>query len=143
MIWLAFSIVSLLYLPLNLASPTTGLAKRATCVPKSAQNAGTDDVPAITAAFVSCGAGGTIQIPAGVEFTIRSVLDFSACKGCQFQIEGTMKVSDDLTYWEGRTAIFYTSGVTGMTMTWVSPSQCVKRNLILKILLDLLPALVW
>lgn len=92
------------------------IGKRATCVVKGAQNAGTDDVPAISAALTSCGNGGIIQISAGVTYAIRSVLDFSACKSCDFQIEGTMKVSDDLDYWEGLRAIFYVNGVTGLTM---------------------------
>ncbi|KAF8323908.1 putative extracellular exo-polygalacturonase [Clavulina sp. PMI_390] len=103
-------------------------AKRATCVVTGAQNAGTDDVPAITAALASCGNGGIIQISAGVTYAIRSVLDFSSCKSCDFQIEGTMKVSDDLTYWEGRRAIFYVNGVTGMTMRSVTGTGVVDGN---------------
>lgn len=31
-----------------------------------------------------------------------------------------MKVSNDLDYWEGRTAIFYVNGVTGMKMQYVA-----------------------
>lgn len=60
------------------------LSKRATCVPKSAGNAGTDDVPAIEAAIASCGDGGIIQIPAGKTYMIRSVLDFAGCSNCDF-----------------------------------------------------------
>lgn len=100
------------------ASPTHGFTKRATCVVKGAGDAGTDDVPAIHTALASCGSGGIIQLSAGVTYAIRSVLDFSACKSCQFQIEGTMKLSDDLAFWEGKTAALYVSGVTGMTMRY-------------------------
>lgn len=110
---LAFYIAA--FSSLALGSPTS-VAKRATCVVTGAQDEGIDDVPAITAALASCGNGGIIQIPAGITFAIRSVLDFSACKNCDFQVEGTMKASDDLTYWQGRAGIFYVNGVTGMKM---------------------------
>jgi polygalacturonase len=66
------------------ATPTTvNVAKRATCTPVSAGDAGTDDVPAIEAAFKSCGNGGIIVIPAGKTYAIRSTLDFTGCE-CLF-----------------------------------------------------------
>ena len=73
-------------------------AKRATCTPASGGDASIDDVPAIKAAISSCGTGGTIVIPAGYTYMIRSVLDFTGCTSCDFQIKGTLKVSDDLSY---------------------------------------------
>ena len=70
-----------------------------TCTPSSAGNSSIDDVPAISKALSTCGNGGTIIIPAGETFMIRSPLGFQNCSGCNFQIEGTLKVSDDLHYW--------------------------------------------
>lgn len=37
-------------------------------------------------------------------FMIRSPLDFSNCSACDFQLEGTLKLSDDLDYWERKIA---------------------------------------
>lgn len=92
------------------------VAKRATCTPASAGNSGTDDVPAIEAAFKSCGNGGIIIIPAGKTYAIRSTVDFTGCVNCDFQIEGTLKMSEDLTFWNGKQATFLISGITGLKM---------------------------
>ena len=103
-------------------------AKRATCTPASGGDASIDDVPAIKAAISSCGTGGTIVIPAGYTYTIRSVLDFTGCTSCDFQIEGTLKVSDDLSYWEGRTAIIYMSGIKGARIRSVTGTGVIDGN---------------
>ncbi|KFZ06538.1 hypothetical protein V501_07326 [Pseudogymnoascus sp. VKM F-4519 (FW-2642)] len=92
------------------------LAKRATCTPVSAGNSGIDDSPAIRDAISSCGAGGTIVIPQGVTYAIRSSVDFKGCTGCIFNIEGTLKASDDLDYWYYHSEIFLMSGVKGATV---------------------------
>ena len=86
-----------------------------TCTPSSAGDPSVDDVPAINAALATCGDGGTIIIPAGQTFMIRSPLNFRDCNGCDFQIEGTLKVSDDLAYWEGRTGFFMVQNATKAT----------------------------
>lgn len=104
------------------------LSKRATCVPTSAGNAGTDDVPAIEAATSSCGNGGIIQIPAGKTYMIRSVLDLAGCSNCDFQIEGTLKVSDDTTFWNGKSAIISVSGITGAKIRSVTGSGLIDGN---------------
>lgn len=93
----------------------SALKKRTTCTPSSAGSSSIDDVPAINNALSMCGNGGTIIISAGQTFMIRSPLDFRNCKGCNFQIEGTLKVSDDLGYWEGKTAFFLMPNVNGAT----------------------------
>ncbi|KAJ8070145.1 hypothetical protein OCU04_000537 [Sclerotinia nivalis] len=104
------------------------LAKRATCTPASAANAGIDDVPAITAAIKSCGKGGVIQIPAGVQYAINSVLDFTGCAGCTFNIEGTLKVSEDLDFWEGKRAIFYMNAINTATIQSVTGTGVIDGN---------------
>ena len=40
----------------------------------------------------------------------------AGCTGCTLQIEGTLKVSDDTDYWEGRKSIFGVNGITGLTI---------------------------
>ncbi|KAK7048663.1 extracellular exo-polygalacturonase [Favolaschia claudopus] len=112
------------------ASPPTpvSVAKRAVCTPASAGNAGTDDVPAIQAAFKSCGNGGTIVIPAGKTYAIRSTLSFAGCVNCDFQVEGTLKMSEDLTFWNGKQAVILISGVTGARMRSVTGTGLVDGN---------------
>lgn len=109
-IWLALLVSN------ALAGQTFALPKRSTCTPASAGNSSIDDVPAISKALSACGDGGVIIIPPGKIFMIRSPLDFSDCKGCEFQIEGTLKVSDDIEYWGSRTACFTLENVDGITI---------------------------
>lgn len=110
------------------ARSVDGLNKRATCIPASAGNAGTDDVPAIEASIKSCGSGGIIQIPAGKTYMIRSTLDFSGCANCDFQIEGTLKASDDTSYWNGKTAIIQISGVASAKIRSVTGTGLIDGN---------------
>jgi galacturan 1,4-alpha-galacturonidase len=102
--------------------------KRATCTPISAGSANTDDVPAIEAAFKSCGAGSTIVIPAGKTYMIRSTLDFTGCSNCDFQVEGTLKASDDTTFWNGVGAIISVSGITGARIRSVTGAGVIDGN---------------
>ena len=95
------------------------------CIPISARNSSVDDVPAISEALAQCGNGGTIIIPAREIFTIRSPLDFGRCQSCHFQIEGTLKVSDDLTYWEGKTAFFLLTNISGATFESLTGSGLI------------------
>jgi galacturan 1,4-alpha-galacturonidase len=92
----------------------SSLQEQKTCKPVSARNSSVNDVPAIREALSTCGNGGTIIISAGETFMIRSPLVFSNCTACDFQIEGTLKVSEDLHYWEHKT-IFVISNVSGAT----------------------------
>ena len=102
--------------------------KRSVCTPTSARDAGIDDVPAIESAISSCGKGGIIAIPAGETYAIRTTLSFAGCVHCDFQIEGTLKASDDLTYWEGKRAIFLMSGITTATVRSVTGTGLVDGN---------------
>lgn len=103
------------------------LARRATCTVTGAQNAGTDDVPAIEAAIASCSTG-TVILSAGITYAIRSTLDLSGCSGCTIAIEGTLKLSDDLDYWEGKQAAILVNGVTGATITSQTSTGLVDGN---------------
>jgi galacturan 1,4-alpha-galacturonidase len=72
--------------------------KRVTCTPTSATSASVDDVPSIEAAIAECEEGGIIVLPADTTYMLRSPLEFTGCAGCDFQIEGRLKASDDLAY---------------------------------------------
>lgn len=76
-----------LILALPLVTAAT-LDKRATCTVTSNKDASKSDVPAITAALNSCGAGGVIVLSKGTIYAINEVLDISACKSCEIQLEG-------------------------------------------------------
>ncbi|KAK0225623.1 extracellular exo-polygalacturonase [Armillaria fumosa] len=96
--------------------PTPSLAKRATCTPASAHSSSTDDVPAIESAFATCGNGGVIVIAANTTYAIRSTLSFAGCTGCEFRVEGTMKVSSDTDYWDGVRAVILLDDISGATI---------------------------
>lgn len=96
-----------------------------TCTPQSAGDTSVDDVPAISKALAECGNAGTIIIPAGEIFMIRTPLDFRNCHSCTFQIEGTLKVSDDLDYWEGKAAFLLIQNVTGIVFESLTGSGII------------------
>ncbi|KAF8214931.1 glycoside hydrolase family 28 protein [Mycena galopus ATCC 62051] len=111
------------------AIPTeVSVAKRATCTPASSGDAGTDDVPAIEAAFKSCGNGGIIVIPAGKTYAIRSPLSLTGCVNCDFQVEGTLKMSEDLTFWNGKAAVISINAIAGAKMHSVTGTGLVDGN---------------
>ncbi|KAJ7644604.1 extracellular exo-polygalacturonase [Roridomyces roridus] len=112
------------------ASPPTGVsvAKRAACTPVSAHDAGTDDVPAIQAAIKSCGNGGIIVIPAGLTYAIRSTLSFAGCANCDFQVEGILKMSEDLTFWNGVKSTILISGITNAQIRSVTGTGLIDGN---------------
>jgi galacturan 1,4-alpha-galacturonidase len=95
-------------------SPAT---KGPVCTPITGNSVSKDDTPAIYAAIQKCGNGGTIVIPAGKIYYLNTVLNFDGCKSCVFQLDGTLKASNDLTYWEGKTAILYLKNILGITIT--------------------------
>jgi galacturan 1,4-alpha-galacturonidase len=104
------------------------LAKRATCTPASAGNSGIDDSPAIKSAITACGVEGTIVIPSGVTYAIRSPVDFTGCNGCTFNIEGTLKASNDLDYWYYKTEMFLINGIRGATIQSVLGTGVIDGN---------------
>jgi galacturan 1,4-alpha-galacturonidase len=110
-----FSLLSsTLATPTRIGNSPSRIQARAICTPSSAGIADVDDVPAIVAAIKSCGSGGTIVIPASKTYMIRSTFDFAGCTNCDFQLEGTLKVSDDTSYWNGKKSIINIGGVNGL-----------------------------
>ncbi|KAF2152791.1 glycoside hydrolase family 28 protein [Myriangium duriaei CBS 260.36] len=107
--------------PLSCAIPTG-------CVPEAAGDLSIDDVPTIEAAIKSCGSGGTISIPAGTTYSIRSPLHFDGCNGCAFEIEGTLLVSDDVDYWSRQSSIIVMSGIKDASMYSATGSGLIDGN---------------
>jgi galacturan 1,4-alpha-galacturonidase len=85
-------------------------------------------VPAAVSAIKSCGNGGTIIFSAGKTYAIRSTLDITGCVNCQIQIEGTLKLSDDTNFWNGKRAVVFINGVSRATITTVTGSGVVDGN---------------
>lgn len=104
------------------------IEKRATCTPASLGNTQEDDTPAIAAAIKSCGNGGTIVIPAGTTYSLRSALSFTGCVGCDFQLEGTLKASDDTTYWATQTAVISLNSISGAKFRSLTGSGVIDGN---------------
>ncbi|CAG7943459.1 unnamed protein product [Penicillium olsonii] len=114
---------------LALPESTKSLNARAnTCTPKSGGSASTDDVPAIASAISSCGKGGTIVIPAGTTYYLNSVLDFAGCAGCDFQVEGLLKLSSSTDYWEGRTAMINVKNIDGIKIRSLTGKGVIDGN---------------
>lgn len=124
---LLFVLLSILPILVSTIPTESSVAKRATCTVTAAQNAGIDDVPAIQDAIASCPTG-TIVFTAGITYDIRSTVDFTGCHGCTIAIEGTLKLSDDMDYWEGKTAAFLINGITGATITSQTSSGVIDGN---------------
>ncbi|KAF2136825.1 glycoside hydrolase family 28 protein [Aplosporella prunicola CBS 121167] len=111
-----------------LPASSVRLAPRAACTPEAGGSASTDDVPAITSALTKCGNGGTIVLPAGTTYYANSVLDFEGCKGCDFQIEGTLKFSDDTDFWNGERAMINVKKIDGAKIRSLTGSGVIDGN---------------
>ena len=103
MLYASFSVLLVGFLCQTLHTSANAIAKRATCTVTGSNDAGISDVPAINSAFTTCGNGGIIKFSAGTTYNIRDVVTISNCKNCEVQVEGTLKSSDDLTFWNGTT----------------------------------------
>jgi len=118
-----------------IAAPTDELtpdrvvvAKRATCTPATMGDDQLDDTPAIIAAIASCGSGGTIVIPTGTTYSHRTMLTFSGCVNCDFQLEGTLKASDDTTYWATASGIIYLNAIKGVRIRSLTGAGILDGN---------------
>ena len=103
------------------------LVPRAICTPASGATSG-DDAPAIAAAIKSCGAGGTIVLPAGVTYNLKTMLDFTGCVNCDFQIEGLLKASGDTTLWDGVKAMLYVGKIAGVKIRSLTGAGVIDGN---------------
>lgn len=115
-----------------LALPTAN-----TCTPLANGFAAIDDSPAINAALVECGAGGSIVLPADQVYSIFTPLDFSPCRNCDVQIEGTLILAaSQLPYYgtlpynaNGSTrSVFTIANATGVRIHSVTGSGVVDGN---------------
>lgn len=87
-----------------------------------------DDSPALQQALVDCGDGGNILIEGGKTYNIGSVIDFSSCKNCTIQIEGTLSLGSDISYWRPKDTIFRFQNTNGARIYSSTGTGLVKGN---------------
>ncbi|KAF2194340.1 glycoside hydrolase family 28 protein, partial [Zopfia rhizophila CBS 207.26] len=101
---------------------------QATCTPLAQGYEVLDDTPLINDAILNCGNGGTIVLPADQIYSIRSPFNFSACHGCDFQVEGTLLMSSDISLWAGKDALFSLAGKKDVTIRSVTGTGAIDGN---------------
>jgi galacturan 1,4-alpha-galacturonidase len=89
-----------------------------------------DDSPTINDAIMKCGNGGSIVLPAGQYYSIHNSIDFSPCKSCDFQIEGTIIVArEQLNYFANyNRSVFTIANATGVRIRSVTGTGTVDGN---------------
>ncbi|KAG8730494.1 hypothetical protein FRC11_006570 [Ceratobasidium sp. 423] len=70
-----------------------------TCVVPSYGNLNKSDTPAIHAAFKKCGKGGHIIFKENTTYALNELTIMTPCKSCTVELEGTLRLSDNITYW--------------------------------------------
>ncbi|KAJ1302332.1 hypothetical protein OPQ81_001147 [Rhizoctonia solani] len=81
------------------AFASKGSSKPQTCIVPSHNNVNVSDTPAVHAAFKKCGKGGRIVFSENTNYTLRELTTMAPCIGCTVQLEGTIQLSDNITYW--------------------------------------------
>ncbi|KAF2439018.1 glycoside hydrolase family 28 protein [Karstenula rhodostoma CBS 690.94] len=111
-----------------LALPTA--TANTTCTPLANGFAAIDDSPAINAALASCGASGTIVLPADQASSLFTPLDFSPRRDCNVQIEGTLILAaSQLPYYADRSrAVFTIANATGVRIRSVAGTGVIDGN---------------
>lgn len=107
------------------------LPKRDPCIPLAQGWEAIDDSLAINDALRACGNGGIIKLPSDQVYSIRTPIDFSPCKNCDFQIEGTLIAArGQWDYWNSVDSIFTLAGVKGVRIRSVTGTGLVDGNAI-------------
>ncbi|KAL1604982.1 hypothetical protein SLS60_004523 [Paraconiothyrium brasiliense] len=101
-----------------------------TCTPLANGYEAIDDSGAINDALKQCGDGGTIVLPADQYYSLFTPIDFSYCRNCDFQIEGTLILAaSQLTYYANRQrSVFTIANATGVKIRSVTGSGVVDGN---------------
>ncbi|KAF2189244.1 glycoside hydrolase family 28 protein [Zopfia rhizophila CBS 207.26] len=87
-----------------------------------------DDVSAIFTALKRCGEVGRVVLPKNITFQIRTPLDLSLCKACDFQINGLLDISIDWHYWSTQPSVFTISGVQAAVIRSDGNTGIVEAN---------------
>lgn len=101
-----------------------------TCTPLANGFEAIDDSPTINSALQECGNGGTIILPADQIYSIYTPLDFSLCRNCDVQIEGTLVLAaSQLPYYaDFNRSVFTIANATGVRIRSVTGTGVVDGN---------------
>ncbi|CAE6462418.1 unnamed protein product [Rhizoctonia solani] len=69
------------------------------CIIPSYRDLDKSDTPAIHAAFKKCGLNGRIIFQENTTYALNELTIFAPCKNCTVELEGTLRLSDNMTYW--------------------------------------------
>ncbi|KAG9086842.1 hypothetical protein FS749_003335, partial [Ceratobasidium sp. UAMH 11750] len=98
-----FSLLFAAVLGATSALASSGLVDRfsnpQTCIVPSHGNVNISDTPAIEAAFKKCGKGGKIIFSENTTYALNELTTMTPCKKCTVELEGTLRMSDNITYW--------------------------------------------
>lgn len=109
-------------------APSRVVDKRAsTCTPVAGGSSSIDDVPAIESAIAACPSG-TIYIPPSTTYYVNSQMSFAGCSGCTLQLEGTLKVASDTTYWDGKEYVIQLYDIKGATIKSTTGDGLIDGN---------------
>ncbi|KAI5303059.1 hypothetical protein KEM55_000743, partial [Ascosphaera atra] len=108
-----------------LSAPSRTDSQPAACTPSSGSN---DDAKAIGDAISKCGNGGVIVIPQGYMYNVGSPIKFEDCKGCEFQLDGTLKVTSDPSSWSSESYIISFKGANGLLFHSPKSSGVIDGN---------------
>jgi galacturan 1,4-alpha-galacturonidase len=89
---------------------------RPLCVVETSRNE-TDSGPALHDCLSLCGDGGVIRFLYGSTYTLGSTWNFTGCNGCEVQVEGTIRATNDSTYWFGQASMLSISGARDVVIT--------------------------
>ncbi|KAJ1567826.1 hypothetical protein HK096_008544, partial [Nowakowskiella sp. JEL0078] len=67
-------------------------------------------------------------IPAGKTYMIGSQLSFTGCSNCDFQIEGTLKVTNDVTFWGTQRSVFAMNAITNAKVRSLTGTGLIDGN---------------
>ncbi|KAJ4295028.1 hypothetical protein N0V90_007036 [Kalmusia sp. IMI 367209] len=89
-----------------------------------------DDSPAINDALKECGNGGTIVLPAGEYYSVWTPIDFSYCRSCDFQIEGTLLFASSqlAAFAHYDKSVFTIANATGVRIRSVTGTGVIDGN---------------
>jgi len=116
--------------PVSLTPDATGKqTARPTCILRSRGDELWDDGRDILTSTYNCHDGGVVVIPAGSTIMVRSALNLGWCRGCEIQIEGTLKTSNNYEYWNGRAEMIDLSGLNNVTIRSVTGQGLIDGNM--------------
>ncbi|KAG9077996.1 hypothetical protein FRC06_008597, partial [Ceratobasidium sp. 370] len=100
-VMLSFLLAPLVGAVLALASSDLAKTHAAppTCIVPSNGNVNKSDTPAIISAFKTCGNGGRIVFSENKTYALNDLTIMTPCVGCHIELEGTLRLSDNITYW--------------------------------------------